>query len=113
MGAIPALGMAAATVKARNSTTASFNSFLQDQHQVDETWPVTMESLTEEQANDRTLYERYAFWLTYTSESSRGVSYSLGTIKSYARSAAQIMFQRFKTPGSNLSMLEAPGNSFV
>jgi hypothetical protein len=52
MGSIPALGMSAATVKARKSTMASFNTFLEEQHQVDETWPSTMESLTEEQAND-------------------------------------------------------------
>ena len=102
--------MSAATVKARKSTMASFNTFLEEQHQVDETWPSTMESLTEEQANDRTLYERFAFWLTYTSESARGDAYALGTIKSYVRSAAQIMWQKFKTPGSNLSMLEGPSN---
>jgi hypothetical protein len=110
MGAIPALGIADATVKARRAATARFNSFLADQHQLDDTWPSTMDDLTEAQANDRTLYERFAFWLTFTTESAGGEAFKLGTIKAYVRSAAQIMMQKYNVPGSNLSMLETSNN---
>jgi hypothetical protein len=97
-------------VKARTAATARFNSFLAEQHQLDETWPSTMESLTEAQANDRTLFERFAFWLTYTTESTSGEAFKLGTIKSYVRSAAQMMMHKYNVRGSNLSMLEVPNN---
>ena len=91
MGTIPGFGMSASTVKARKACAASFNTFLAEQHQRDETWPEVMDALTEVHANDRTLYERFAFWLTYNTESASGDAYKLGTLKSYVRSAAQIM----------------------
>jgi len=110
MPSIPSLGISQATVQGRASSKVSFEKFLVEQHGCDDSWPKTMQELTEDQANDKALYERYAYWLTYESESSRGGALSLDTIKSYVRTAAQIMKQKFgDTAGSNLAKLDSTG----
>jgi hypothetical protein len=111
MPSIPAVGISQSTIQGRASSRVSFEKFLEEQHNVDESWPKTMEELTEDQANDKALYERYAYWLTYESESSRGGALSLDTITSYVRAAAQIMKQRFGKTGSNLDKLESTGSA--
>ena len=75
MPGVASLGMAQSTIEGRDTTRRNFSEFLIEQNRVDSSWPINFDELTEEQANDITLYERYAFWLTYTSESSKGETY--------------------------------------
>ena len=106
MPGVASLGMAQSTIEGRDTTRANFSLFLLEQNRVDSSWPINFDELTDEQANDITLYERYAFWLTYTSESSRGAAFALGTRKNYLRGIAQQLLHRFPRAGSNLSKLE-------
>jgi len=106
MPGVAALGMAQSTIEGRDTRRKIFSEFLVDQNRVDSSWPINFDMLTEEQANDITLFERYAFWLTYTSESSRGATYALGTRRNYLRGIAQQLLHCFPKAGSNLSKLE-------
>ena len=106
MPGVASLGMAQSTIEGRDTIRRNFSEFLVEQNRVDSSWPINFDALTEEQANDITLYERYAFWLTYTSESSRGANYALGTRRNYLRGIAQQLLHCFPKAGSNLSKLE-------
>ncbi len=110
MGSILSIGTAASTLDGRDSARKNFAEFLVDQNIIDRSWPATFEGLTEVQANDVTLYERYAYWLTYEKESLRGAAFALGTRKDYVRSAGQQLAQRFSKPGNNLSKLDTQNN---
>ncbi len=110
MGSIPAMGIAESTLDGREAIKKNFEEFLVDQNIIDQSWPKTVHGLSEGQANDITLYERYAYWITYDKESSRGAAFALGSRKDYVRGAAQLLARRFSTPGSNLSKLEMPNN---
>ena len=72
MGAIPAQGIAQRTVESQVLIKNIFAFFLSHQSEADSSWPADMNDITSMQANDQTLYERYAYYLTCTCESSRG-----------------------------------------
>lgn len=110
MGSILSVGMSQSSMNSNKSARTSFEKFLVDQNDCDSDWPTTMAELSEEQANDTKMYERFAFWLTYSTDSQRGESYVLGTNKVYVRMAAQQMKQLHNKPGSNLGALDSMNN---
>ena len=117
MASLPSIvhrGGAKATDVGRRSAKAAFDNFLayQRSHAEYAQWPGKMDDLTEEQANDKSLFERFAHWLVYHSKG-RGLDTSLkpGTIRDYIRGVGQqLMDVHGKTPGSSLSFLGGPNN---
>jgi len=69
MGSILSVGMSQSSMNSNKSARTSFEKFLVDQNDYDSDWPTTMAELSEEQANDTKMYERFAFWLTYSTDS--------------------------------------------
>ena len=70
-----------------------------------------VDELSEEQANDISMYERYAFFMAYEANSSRGEAFAFGSMKDYVRGSAQLMKQKFNTTiGSNLYKLDEANN---
>ena len=98
-------GMATATVKGRSAVVANVNLFLVHHRTFYPDWPNKIGGLSEPQANEQLLYQRYSHWIAYTHETIRGGQpLMLGTIKQYIRSFAQIMFNTFHTIG-NINLL--------
>ena len=115
MGHIPSAGMADSTVAGRAAGKRAFELFLVEQNTVDPNWPATMNELTQRQANDVNLFERFAFFLTYTLEKGAamdGGALALNTIKNYLRCSAQLLVPKHadSATGNTLSKLEAPNN---
>lgn len=108
MGVVAARGDSKSTNNGRESFKNAFGGFLQYQNQCDPSWPDAIEALTERQANDQGLYERYAFYLINDCVSSHGKPYALGTVKDYVRGAAQLMASDYghSKLGNSLSKLE-------
>jgi len=68
-------------------------------------WPATMAGLTEVQANDKEMFERFSYYLVYHTE------LKYGTVKDYLRSIGQQLLDMFpNTAGSNLSYLNGKNN---
>ena len=87
MPTISSVGQAASTIAGRNAAVISFNDFLALQNAADSSWASTYDGLTSEQANDVSLYERYARHMTFSAQNSSGSAYEAGTIKNYLRGA--------------------------
>ena len=87
MPTISSVGQAASIIAGRNAAVISFNDFLALQNAADSSWASTYDGLTSEQANDVSLYERYAHHMTFSAQNSSGSAYEAGTIKNYLRGA--------------------------
>jgi len=86
-------GMATATVKGRSAVVTNVNHFLAHHHTFYPDWPDNIDDLSERQANEQLVYQRYSHWVVYTHETARGGQpLMLGTIKQFIRSFAQIIF---------------------
>ena len=102
MGSIPARGISQKTIEGQVNNKKNFCIFLVYQNGKDSYWPADIHELTSVHANDQALYERYAYYLTFTCQNSRCGAYLLGTIKNLVRGSAQLMKQIFNEPGTLL-----------
>jgi hypothetical protein len=94
-------GMASATIKGRSAVVTNVNRFLGYHRTFFPDWPAKVDELSEPQANEQLLYQRYSHWIVYTFETARGGQpLMLGTIKQYIRTFAQIMFYKFFKHGN-------------
>ena len=105
--ALTLLRWAQSTELSRITHIKAFNQFLAHQHLRHKDIPTDHASLTEVQANDKTIYERFAHWLVYHFNSKRKKPAELGTIKNYVWGITQILAQNFPSPSTrtNLSVL--------
>ena len=72
MAGIPSVENARSTQSSNSSAEKNFEIFLAYQNGQDSSWPVLIRDISEAQANDVKLYERYSSWLTFNFESNRG-----------------------------------------
>jgi integrase len=106
MEAIPSFGNAKSTQNSNLSAERNFELFLTYQNEVDPSWPTQILGISEDQANDVKVYERYARWLTFDFESNRKLSPVFGTIKEYVRHIGHYFARRFPTAGTRLRLLD-------
>lgn len=112
MGGISSVGNARSTQSSNSSAEKNFEIFLAYQNGHDSSWPVLIRDISEAQANDVKLYERYSSWLTFNFESNRGGSPALGTIRDYVRHIGHFFSLRFTTLGTKLRHLDG-NNSWM
>ena len=109
-GKIASRGASHSTIATTTSAMKAFAAFLEYQHNLDESWPTTVEALSEDQANDRSMFERYAHWLEYEFVSSAGKDLAFGSQADYLRAVGQELMRQHPTPGNTLSELATPLN---
>lgn len=109
MGVIRSRGSAPSTEAGRLVFEANFNKFLVAQKPFFPEWPVTVAELTEEQANDKTVFERYAFYLVYECKTPSGRELAWATCKGYLRGViVQVLKPIHGKSGNNLDKSESP-----
>ncbi len=101
--------MAKSTVEGRENCILNFELFLVEQHSQDRRWPDKIKHLTEDQANDQSMHERFAYHM-FSRDSSRGNGFEFGTMKNIVRGIAQVLKESHGKPGSSLSKLDIQKN---